>query len=424
MQAQPISASSGQVRKRSVFYISGFDPKGAAHYHALYRDEAAKQAQVSGMSIEVGRRQKTAQGDDFWQVTAHSPEGPEPPDDPVETRYEFLRWDDIVRAHWTRNQVRLRWDIVTTTWLNLRHGALWRMLKLAWPPVVALFSPFALLFAMLLGLPLLASLVFSVASASLGDWGAGALTCISVAAGVQAGRRLEKKYSMFWLMRSYAFTAQHAQGRVPALDARLTQHANTLLNRMASNEDDEILVVAHSSGTIMAASMLAKALRLKPHLGVRGPVVSLLTLGQCMPLLGCLPQAQAFRDDLQLLATARGINWIDFTAPPDGCCFALVDPVAACGINDAALQKNRPKLLSPRFAEMFEPSDYAAIRSDKFRIHFQYLMASSKPVLYDYFAITAGSMTLAKRFSEQPSINDYKGLKLFKSEVKRPEKSS
>lgn len=415
MQPRSISASTGQVRRRSVFYLSGFDPKGAAHYHALYRDEAAKQAQVSGMSVEVGRRKKTAQGDAFWQVTAHNPEGPEDPDDPVETRYEFLRWDDIVRDHWPRNQVRLRWDIVTTTWLNLRHGALWRMLKLAWPPVVALFSPFVLLFAMLLGLPLLAALVFSMASASLGVWGAGALTGIAVAAGVQAGRRLEKKYSMFWLMRSYAFTALQAQGRVPALDARLSQHANTLLNRLASNEDDEILVVAHSSGTMMAVSMLAKALRLDPQLGARGPVVSFLTLGQWMPLLGCLPQAQAFRDDLQLLATARGIDWIDFTAPPDGCCFALVDPVAACGISDAARQENRPKLLSPRFAEMFEPSDYAAIRADKFRIHFQYLMASSKPVSYDYFAMTAGAMTLAERFSAHPGINNYKGFRLFKT---------
>jgi hypothetical protein len=161
--------------------------------------------------------------------------------------------------------------------------------------------------------------------------------------------------------------------------------------------------------------MLAKALRLDPQLGARGPVVSFLTLGQWMPLLGCLPQAQTFRDDLQLLATARGIDWLDFTAPPDGCCFALVDPVAACGISDAARQTDRPKLLSPRFAEMFEPSDYAAIRSDKFRIHFQYLMASNKPVSYDYFAVTAGAMTLAERFGTHQSIKGYTEFRIFQT---------
>ena len=414
MQAQSSFVRTGQVRKRSVFYISGFDPKGAAHYHTLYRDESAKQTQVSGMSVEVGRRQRTAHGNTFWQVTSHNPATSESPESRVETHYEFLRWDDIVREHWPRNQIRLRWDMVTTTWLNLRHGALWRMLKLAWPPVMAIFTPFILLCATFLGLPLIAVLIFFVVSSALGFWAAAVSTCFIVAAGIQGGRWLEKKYSMFWLMRSYAFTAKQAQGQVPELDARLSAHAQTILNRLTHNEDDEILVVAHSSGTIMATSVLAKALRLDPPLGARGPAISFLTLGQWMPLLASLPQAQDFRDDLHVLATAEGINWIDFTAPPDGCCFALVDPISAGGISAAFRQKDRPKLLSPRFAEMFEPSDYAAIRSDKLRIHFQYLMASSKPVIYDYFAITAGPLALAKRFSEQPSIKDFKGLRLFK----------
>ena len=54
----------------------------------------------------------------------------------------------------------------------------------------------------------------------------------------------------------------------------------------------------HSSGTIMAATVLAKALRLDPSLGNYGPALSLLTLGQCMPMLACLPEAQDFRDDI------------------------------------------------------------------------------------------------------------------------------
>ena len=408
MQLAPVSSAAGQVRRRSVFYLSGFDPKGAAHYHALYRDEAAKQAQLSGMQIEVGRRQRTAPGNSFWRVRAQTPEGV------VQTHYEFLRWDDIVRQHWPRNQARLLQDIVRTTGLNLRHGALWRMLKLAWPPALALFSPFLLLCAVLLGAPLVASVVF-FAALSWGGWlGASFLALLPVALFVGLALRLEKKYSMLWLMRSYAFTAQQAQGQVPQLDARLEQHVDTLLDRIKHQSDDEVLVVGHSSGTMMAVSLLAKTLRRDALLGQAGPVVSLLTLGQCMPMLGCLPQAQAFRDDLQLVATAERIDWLDFSAPGDGCCFALVDPLAACGIHDAARLENRPKLLSPRFAEMFEPSDYAAIRQDKFRIHFQYLMASLKLVSYDYFAITAGAITLAQRFSAHEGVRGYAGLRIFK----------
>ena len=122
--------------------------------------------------------------------------------------------------------------------------------------------------------------------------------------------------------------------------------------------------------------------------------------------------AVQFRDDLKCLAGANGIDWIDFSAPPDGCCFALVNPLSALDDGSDSI-KATPKLLSPRFAEMFSPSDYATIRRDRFRCHFQYLMASKKAVPFDYFAITAGHKTLTDRFRADPSVTDYKDLRFF-----------
>lgn len=404
------AAPARPVRRRTVFYIGGFDPKGAAHYHALYRDEAAKQASVSGLTINVGKRQKSANGNAFWQLEAPGPEGV------VKSRYEVMRWDDIVRQHWPRNQARLVWDMLTTTALNLRTGALWHMFKLSWPPVVALVAPVALLLAVLLGAPLLAWVVFAALQAVGPLWAAAAATATSGAA-LWAGLKLQQKYSMLWMMRSYAFTAQQAQGRVPALDERLAEHARTLLAAVSSGDNDEVLLVAHSSGSIMAATVLAKALHIDRTLG-RGAshttTVSLLTLGQWIPLLGCLPQADDFRVDLQRLASAEGVDWIDFGAPPDGCCFALVDPIAACGVVPTVPHLDRPKLLSPRFADMFDLPAYTALRRDRFRIHFQYLMASERAVPYDFFAITAGHLTLAQRFADLPSVTGFKGFQPFK----------
>jgi pimeloyl-ACP methyl ester carboxylesterase len=418
----PSFESAPVVRKRCVFYFSGFDPRGASHYHALYRDEALKQSGIlglAGVSLAVGPRQKTPQGNDFWRVTAQTPDGE------VHTHYEFLRWDDIVRQHWPRNQLRLLWDIAATTALNLRTGALWRMFKLAWPPVVALFSPFVVLCAVVVGVPLLAAGVFRAVAPAGGLWVATAAAGVGAALCVQMGWWLEKKYSMLWLMRSYAFTAQQAQGKIPQLDARLEQHAATVMSRIEAAQDDEVLLVGHSSGTMLAVSVLANVLRRDLRGGARvqsrvqssveggGPVVSLLTLGQCMPMLACLPQAHAFRDDLQMLARAPGIDWLDFSAPPDACCFPLVDPVAACGLREAAQSADRPKLLSPKFADMFDAPDYRALRQDRFRLHFQYLMAAGKPAPYDYFAITAAAMTLASRFSQFQGIKGYARFQIF-----------
>ena len=408
MQMAPTSNLPRQVRQRSVFYLSGFDPKGAAYYHAMYRTEAALQAQVSGMPMEVGLRQKTASGNSFWTVSATSPEGP------VKTHYEFLRWDDIVREHWPRSRIRLTTVLLRTTLLNLRTGTLWRMFKLSWPPAVALFSPFLLLCAVLLGTPLLAAMVFWLIPPT--DGWARTIAAITTVAALwfAIALALEKKYGMAWLLRSYAFTASQAGGRASQIDARLEQHAERLLHRINNCADDEVLIVGHSSGSMMATSVLAKALSRDPLLGARGPVVSLLTLGQCIPMLGCLPQAHSFRGDLQRLANATAIDWLDFSAPPDGCCFALTDPLAACGIRNEKGHQNRPKLLSPRFAKMFGVAQYTAIKRDKLRMHFQYLMAGSITADYDFFAITGGATTLSDRYTAEASVNNYKGLQVFK----------
>jgi hypothetical protein len=56
-------------------------------------------------------------------------------------------------------------------------------------------------------------------------------------------------------------------------------------------------------------------------------------------------------------------------------------------------------MLSPRFHLMFDPAVYAQMVRNKRRMHMQYLMAGERPVLYDYFALTAGPLTLAQRLA-------------------------
>lgn len=394
------------VRRRCVFYVSGFDPKGAAFYHRLYREQAALQAGVNGMAIEVGPRRRQAEGNPFWALKARTAAGP------VETHYEFMQWDDIVRAHWPGNLPRLWWQIVATTGVYLRTGALWKMFKLSWPIAVAAFVPFLLVCAIVLLLP---------AAALLAGWLTLELTGSGIAAAAAGGvvalalawiaRHLEARYSLYWMMRSYAFTARQASGRLPELEARLDQQALRMLARVEQGGYDEVLVVGHSSGAIMAAAILARALRRAPQLGSgAGQALSLLTLGQCIPLLALVPAAAGFRRELDLLGSTPQLHWIDFSAPPDGCCFALVDPLASCGLPAVP---DRPKLLSPRFAEMFDAAGYQALRGDKLQMHFQYLRASRKRVEYDYFLITAGDLTLAERFGASQGVVGYAGLRPF-----------
>jgi hypothetical protein len=309
--------------------------------------------------------------------------------------------------------------VLTTTVFNLRHGALQAMYELSWPPALALFMPFLLLIGVLAGAPLLAAVAGWVGWEMLDNVFAGLAAGGAAAAAVLwIGLALESRYSMYWMMRSYAFTARQATGRTPDLEARLDALAQRLAQRLAERCDDEVLVVGHSSGAIMAAAIVARSLRQLPARAEgAAPALSLLTLGQWIPLLGLLPQAEGFRTELSELATVPGLDWIDFSAPPDGCCFALTDPIAGSGLAPAGRLPDRPKLLSPRFAEMFDPAGYQALRRDKFKMHFQYLMAAPRPVEYDFFRITAGARTLGARFAHLPSVTDFDRLRPRRGKV-------
>ena len=395
------------VRRRCVFYVGGFDPKGARFYEALYREQAAIQAKVNGMRIVVGSRRRLADGNSCWDLQADTPSGS------VHTHYEFMRWDDIVRAYWPKNIWHLWWKIIFTSILYLRTGALWKMYKLSWPAAVAVFLPFLLLLGAFILPPPVAFLVhrivFAVTNHDATSWIVAGLAALCL---LVLAWRVEARYRLYWLMRSYAFTGRQGLGRLPDLEARLDALASSLVKRVANDPYDEVLVIGHSSGAIMAASILARALKLSPQLADEpGRQFALMTLGHCIPLLGLLPQAREFRRQLETLGAVDHLDWIDFSAPPDGCCFALVDPLAACGLVPVP---ERPKLLSPRFAEMFGTESYRMLREDKLRLHFQYLRAAEEASLYDYFLITAGDMTLSQRFAGTPGVAGYSALRPWK----------
>jgi hypothetical protein len=75
--------------------------------------------------------------------------------------------------------------------------------------------------------------------------------------------------------------------------------------------------------------------------------------------------------------------------------------VAVTGVAPAG--KRWPLVLSAAFSQTLTPARWRALRWRFFRLHFQYLCAfdnlPGRADDYDYFRITAGPMTLARRFA-------------------------
>ena len=414
----------GQVARRHVFFLSGFDPKGAAYYHALYRAEALKQAAVNAMTVQVASRQRATDGNSTWAVSAVLPDGGR-----SETTFEFVRWDDIVRRHWPRNIWRQLMEVLVVCTVALRGHNIVPVWKASRRTLLALAFPVFFLaggLALSLGLgTLIAMLLYTGAlTGGLGAGGplsmAGGLLVLGL--GLWCTRLLEARLNPTWLVNIFSFTGKHVRGKVPELEVRLNTAAQKLAQKIRANDVDEILVVGFSVGSVLAVSVVARALDalIDPIPGLPAqttgpepvpaavpgqPTLSLLTLGHCIPMAGLQPQATALRQELRRLALSQALRWIDFSSVTDWGSFAMVDPVKMCNVLPVASPESRmaanPLMRSPRFHTLFAPTSYAALRRNKRRMHLQYLMAADLMGEYDYFAITAGPMTLGARYADR-----------------------
>jgi len=394
------------VRRRAVFHIPGFDPMPPRTYRERYRREAARQAEHSGHSITVTPA-KTP-GAYGWHVAARI-EGEE-----TTTDIELLHWADIVRASMEGGVLATYGQLLRTAWVYLGSGALFRLMRLRKGPLIAALYPVVMLLLQLAAAALAGIVVVLAllrAGEALGMAGAAGLG-LAVIAGLGAGALILRLFRRrdpllaWYLMHDYAFTASMNGAYPPVQEARMAAFADRIAAALAS-DFDEVLVVGHSSGAHIAISVLADLLRDGRVPGDR-PALSLLTLGQVVPMVSFLPGAARLRGDLAELSRSDRLAWVDVTAPGDGCCFALCDPVAVSGMT--APGKRWPLVLSAVFSKTLSPEAWRALRWRFFERHFQYLNAFDNlpddPGAYDYFAVTAGPQTLAARFAaRRPSAS-------------------
>lgn len=379
------------VKRRAVFYIPGFDPFPPRRYRELYRREAATQAKLSNYQITM--LPKTSQGEFGWQVAA-TIDGQD-----VHSDFIVLTWSDIVRDNMQGGTLATYWQLIRTAWIYITTGVLWRLMRLRKGPVIAALYPVLMLLGQL-ALALLLAIIAARAIASLGD----ALPVVVLAVLV-AGLvgwlvlwgfgRLDGRLYVRYLMQDYAFSAADWGDTPHALRQRIAQFVARVAQ--ALDEDvDEVLLVGHSSGAHLAVEVAAGLIRQRTLSG-QGPQLSLLTLGQVVPMVSFLPKADRLRADLALVSRDPNLAWVDVSAPGDGCCFALCDPVAVSGA--ATVDKKGPLVVSAAFSKTLSPRRWRELRWRFFRLHFQYLCAFDRPAGYDYFQITAGPQTLAHRFA-------------------------
>lgn len=353
--------------KRRVFYLGGFDPRGARHYHALYIQAAERLAAIGGDAIAVSPRRRTVPHFAEWDVAG--------PDGSAETRYTFLEWDDLVRRAWTRNPLRLLRDAARLYRDQWRHLDRPLARRLPRGPVIAFLYPLALLTL----LPPAIALAALAPALALLPWRWAIPVALGV--GVSVSLPILRRARVAWMLRFLAFNDRAAGGEGdPDLSARLDLFVDAV-DQALDGEDDETLLVTHSNGSILAVPLMARLLARRG--GAMPANFTLVTLGQCIPLILARTDRPAFRDRLAQLARGH-FQWVDIGSPPDGAAFHAVDPARLIGL-DTRYQLDQ---LSPRFHLFRDAANRRRGWSSKYEGHFDYLRVGDRPSPLDLPALT------------------------------------
>jgi len=383
-----------QVHRRLVIHVQGYEPHGVTENFERFRREYRRTCELYGLTGEVGAATETPDGvSGSWEVSTRG-DGWQ-----VDTRYRLLRWDDLVRTDLARPPW---WKIVQmyrTIGVAVLNGVFGRMLRTNWRFALVTFAPILLITVWLLAGSFVGILCMNLVAAL------GAPELVAKIVGSVTG--VGGFASLLWLSEPIsgllqrcdeaASIDQFVNGKRPDWSQRLDAFAGNVVDAVHAGKADEVVIVGHGFGAVLAINVLGRALARDGALGRHGARVALLTLGASLAVVGFNPEANGFRNRLRQLATAPDIDWIDVQSRDDVLSFCPVDPIAGLGIALGAERRN-PQVVAVRFGDLWNAGSFGFRRWRVSKVHAQFLMANERAgAAYDYTLICCGPLDLVTR---------------------------
>ncbi len=345
-----------------MFFVAGFDPRGVAGYHKRIAEALSGEA-------EPGPPERRGPFETRWTWRTAG----------ARTTFVFLHWDDIVAQHW-RGKGRLGAQIaaVRALWVYSRCGLLarardgaravrWALLVMGLAPIV-------------LGL---GALVFTLAIGAFGAWalpqgGWAALPAFVLA--LWAGDRAWRRLNLEWLAKGFAAIVETAKGEATPWDERCAAFADILAVAQTEDDCDEIVVIGHSLGAILAMKTLAAYLARGAPPRLR---IAFATLGNIIPFYTWLePDRRAMREG-ETVAGSADVEWMDITSGSD--------PASACRMGPLVGASVSVPRWEPAFHDILTPERFRYIRRRPLDFHFQYLKPSDADGGFDLIRMMSGA---------------------------------
>lgn len=373
-----------QIRRRHVFFIEGYEPKGADGFHRMFRREWNRFRRNWGVSGTLHDIDFKSDDIASWDVKTIGPNWQ------VSTRYEFLRLEDQIRTNLA--QPTLLQLARTLRWMasDLATGSLWRVFRASWRMGVLLgYSQVLLLVwlgAAIAGGWFSARLAGSSGLPGLAQIAIGAAALVGVFALLRpvAGVMFVNQLNNCW-----PYLREFARGKPTGFDRSVDVLAERIVAAAKSGDSDEILVVGHSAGAMLALATMKRSLEIDPNIGSRRPDVAVITVGSIMPLFAMHPAASRLRAIVKTIAIEPTVLWADCQAREDFMNFSGFDPVGGVGI-DCGAQRCNPVLWQIPFQAMISQDMFKRMRFNYWRKHYQYIMSNERRAAYDYYMFVCG----------------------------------
>jgi hypothetical protein len=386
-----LTANVSVIRRRHVFYVEGYDPRGAQGYYDLFRRSWKRCLGVWHFEGELGELELDSELIAHWDIEASGPNWR------AATRYEFLRLEAVIGANMAEPMWRQVPRALAWTADDLITGTTVRIFRAAWRFGLHLLC-FQMLLLLWLALALAGGWLAGLAAARLGGLPGPAAIAIGGGVGIACFlllRPLADRLQVVQINSCWPYLREFARGAASAFDAPLDGYAARIVAAARGNQCDEIVVVGHSAAGVTACAVMARAFALDPQVGRRGPQIVLLTLGSVMPAAALHPAARRMRDVVRVIATEPSLTWVDCVSRKDVMNFWDFDPVAGTGV-EVGGERCNPLVWQVRFKDVVSAEYYRRLRTSFFRLHYQFIMSGDRRAPYDYLMLVAGPVPVAK----------------------------
>ena len=365
------------VANRLVFHIGGYDPimPPSNAQPRFVREIARFQHTWSVKAIVHGFRNCADQAK--WKVATAGPNWR------VETDFRLVRWDDVIEG-FKRRTIFDRIPRGVIAFLDfIVAGALRGYLR-----TNSHYAGFFLYPFVAFGAFIAAAVLVGVLAVKLGGSLplAIAIPCIVLALLLVGPWRWLHLDALF---DDWIFSHEYIRHGNSIIEQRLDRLAAEIVAAATNSGADELLIVGHSLGAVLAVDLLDRAVRLDPKLGARKVPVTLVTIGSSILKIGLHRGATRFRAAMERVARSRGIFWGDYQARIDILNFYDTRPMAEMALPT----EYEPVVRLVEIGRMLEHAMYRRIRLNFYRLHCQFVSGNDKRAAYDYFMLVCGPVS-------------------------------